>query len=134
MLDEGDGHALANYEYLVNLTGDAAFEEKYPNCISPDEVTEKLDELLPCRVEGGFHVVVNKRGEDGYYLTVFNHSGVVRSVAEGESVLPEAEKIAVIELKDGKTLIPLEGSDKIVYKDGKYHVILAGGEWLFAKF
>ena len=134
MLNEGDGKALTKYDYLVNLTGDKSFEEKHPNCISPDDVTEKLDELLPCRVEGGFHVVVNKRGEDGYYLSVFNHSGVTRSVAEGEKVLPEAAKIAVIELKDGRELIPLEGSDKIVFKNGKYHVILAGGEWFFAKF
>lgn len=134
LLNEGDGKALEKYDYLVNLTCDPAFEKKHPNCITPDEVTEKLHELLPCRVDGGFHVVVNKRGEDGYYLSVFNHSGVTRSVAEGEKVLPEAEKIAVITLKDGRILTPLEGSDKVVFKNGKYHVILGGGEWFFAKF
>ena len=78
--------------------------------------------------------MVNRRGDDGYYLAVFNHSGITHSVAEGEAVLPEATGIAVITLEEGRTLRPLEGSDRVVFKDGKYHVILDGGEWFFAEF
>lgn len=134
MLNEGDGHALAGYKYLVNLTGDPAFAEKYPNCISVDEIKEKLDELLPCRVTGGAHYMVNRKKDGGYYLAVFNHSGITRSVAEGEGVLPEATMTVAIELKDGRELTYLEGSDKIVFVNGRYQVVLAGGEWLFAEF
>ena len=134
MLDEGDGHALAKYTYLVNLTGDPEFEKRYPNCITPDEVKEKLEELLPVTVEGGLHYMVNRKKDGGYYLAVFNHSGITRSVAEGEGVLPEATAVAAITVKSGAPLHYLEGSDKIVFKDGKYHVILHGGEWLFAEF
>ncbi len=134
MLDEGDGHALAKYDYLVNLTGDPAFEKKHPNCITPDEVKEKLEELLPCTVSGGVHYMVNRKKDGGYYLAVFNHSGITRSVADGEGVLPEATVTAAITLKNGARLHYLEGSEKIVFKDGAYHVVLTGGDWLFAEF
>ena len=41
--------------------------------------------------------MVNRRIGGGYYLVIFNHSGVVRSVADGEYTLPEAdEPVAVL--------------------------------------
>jgi hypothetical protein len=95
-------------------------------------VEEKLHELLPCRVDGGFHYLLNE-AEDGYYLSVFNHSGIVRTVETGDSVLPEATKTATITLKDGKVLLPLEGNIEVRFENGQYFVTLKGGEWLFAK-
>jgi hypothetical protein len=132
MLNEGDGHALKAYQYLVDITGEADFKDRYDNVITPDEVEEKLHELLPCRVDGGFHYLLNE-AEDGYYLSVFNHSGIVRTVETGDSVLPEATKTAIITLKDDKTLLPLEGNTDVRLENGKYFVELKGGEWLFAK-
>lgn len=132
MLNEGDGHALKAYQYLVDITGEADFKDRYDNVITPDEVEEKLYELLPCRVDGGFHWLLNE-AEDGYYLSVFNQSGIVRTVEEGESVLPEATKTATITLKDGKVLLPLEGNTEVRFENGQYFVTLKGGEWLFAK-
>jgi hypothetical protein len=132
MLNEGDGHALKAYQYLVDITGEADFKDRYDNVITPDEVEEKLHELLPCRVDGGFHYLLNE-AEDGYYLSVFNHSGIVRTVETGELVLPEATKTATITIKDGKCLLPLEGNTDVRLENGKYFVELKGGEWLFAK-
>lgn len=132
MLNESDGKALAKYTYLVNMTGDEAFNERYGNCITADEVEAKLHELLPCRVDGGFHYLLNECN-DGFYLSVFNQSGILRSQAKGDEVLPIASKTAVITVKDGKKLIPLEGQVDICFNDGAYTVELNGGDWLFAK-
>ena len=134
MLNEGDGKALEKYSYLVDLTEDADFSKRHANCIAPEEVKSVLDTLLPCKVSGGLHYLVNKRGDDGYYLSVFNHSGVVRSCADGESVLPDATRTVEIELKDGRALKRLEGSEDIGFKDGKYFVTVGGGDWFFAEF
>lgn len=132
MLNEGDGHALKAYQYLVDITGEADFKDRYDNVITPDEVEEKLHELLPCRVDGGFHWLLNE-AEGGYYLSVFNQSGITRTVEAGDSVLPEATKTATITLKDGKVLLPLEGNTEVRFENGQYFVTLKGGEWLFAK-
>ncbi len=134
MLDEGDGHALTKYEYLVDLTGDSAFSARHDNVIAPDEVAARLDALLPCHVEGDLHYVVNRRGADGYYLTVFNHGGVTRSVTEGERVLADATRTVRITFKDGRTLRPLEGSRDVSCENGVYTVTLAGGDFFFAAF
>ena len=132
MLDEGDGHAMADYEYLVDLTGDPTFSLRHPNVIAPTDVPARLEELVPCRVEGELHYVINRRGTDGYYLTVFNHGGVTRSVSDGERVLPEAERTVRITPKGGRTLRPLEGSDRVCCEDGTYTVTIAGGDFFFA--
>ena len=134
ILNVGDGKALEKYAYIVDLTNDANFSEQHKNCISPNEVKGILDEILPCRVSGGLHYLVNKRGEDGYYLSVFNHSGVVRSCEEGEKILPEATQTVEIELKDGRSLTHLEGSEEIEFRNGKYFVTIGGGDWFFAGF
>jgi len=134
MLDEGDGHALEQYEYLVDLTGAPAFSARHANVIAPDEVSARLDALLPCRVEGDLHYVINRRGTDGYYLTVFNHGGVTRSVTEGERVHPDATRTVRVTLKDGRTLRPLEGGDLVSCEDGVYTVTVRGGDFFFAAF
>lgn len=134
MLNEGDGSALENYKYLVDLTGDAAFAQRHNNCISPEAVAQTLRGLLPCRVEGEAHYLINKCGDGGYYLTVFNHSGVVRSLEEGEYVLPEATHTVAVELDKGHTLTPLEGSKNITFEDGKYYITLEGGDYFFGRF
>jgi hypothetical protein len=134
MLDEGDGRALEKYEYLIDLTGDPAFSVRHDNVIAPDEVTSRLHDLLPCTVEGDLHYVINRRGTDGYYLTVFNHGGVTRSVSEGERVMPKATRTVCITPKGGRTLRPLEGSDLVSCENGVYTVTLRGGDFFFAAF
>ena len=89
---------------------------------------------MPCKICGGLHFVVNERGEDGYYLSVFNHSGVVRTVESGEKILPDATTTITVQLNDGKVLTRLEGSESVEFKDGKYYITINGGDWFFGKF
>ena len=115
------------------MTGEEEFSKKYENCIAIDEVEEKLHALLPCKVEGGVHYLLNECEKGGYYLSIFNQSGIVRTQKNGDEVLPTATKQVEITLKEGRKLVPLEGNTDVEYKDGKYYVTLKGGEWLFAK-
>ena len=62
---------------------------------------------------GGLHYLVNRRGEEGYYLAIFNHSGVVRTQKKGDEILPEATVTVTVELKDSRALKALEGSKEI---------------------
>ena len=124
---------FCNIIYLIDMTGNFDFREKYPNCIAPEALEETLHALLPCRVDGGFHYLLNEADGGGYYLSVFNHSGIVRTKARGEEILESAAKTAVITPKDGLRLIPLEGNTDVAFADGAYRVHLGGGEWLFAR-
>ena len=98
-----------------------------------EEVEEKLHEILPCKVEGGFHYLLNECESGGYYLSIFNQSGVQRTQARGDEILPSATKTAVISLKANGKLLPLEGNKNVEFDNGKYRVTLQGGDWLFAK-
>lgn len=122
------------YTYLVDLTGNKAFAQTHSNCISTDEVEEKLYELLPCRVEGGLHYVINC-AHDCYYLTIFNHSGVLRSVEEGERYLPEADRTVEVVFKNASNVLTkLEGNGTLTLQDGKTLVYVPAGGWFFGKF
>jgi hypothetical protein len=132
MLNVGDGRALAKYKYLVDLTGEADFAEKRENVITPDEVSKKLSELLPAWVDGGLHWFLNER-DGGYYITVFNNSGVMRSPSFDEHVLDEETRTVSIDTK-GKPLTNLEGGGVLEHRDGKYYLTLRGGAFFFGSF
>ena len=123
----------SRYVYTVNLTGDESFEKKY-KCCSVDDVPGLLNELLPCRVTGGLHHIVNKNAVDEYFLTVFNNTGIVRSVKDGEYGLKEAEKTVQVELKDGRRFSEFYGNFKIEEYNGKYYITVPAGELFFGKF
>ena len=76
----------------------------------------------------------DKNSDDEYFLTVFNNTGIVRSVEEGEYGLKEAEKTVQVELKDGRKLAALYGNFKIEEIDGKYYITVPAGELFFGKF
>ena len=122
------------YTYLVDLTGNEAFAQRHDNCIGAEEVKDKIYELLPCRVEGELHYVINC-ADDCYYLTVFNHAGVLRSVEEGERYLPEADRTVEVIFKNAdNTLTKLEGNGTMTVQNGKTLVYVPAGGWFFGKF
>ena len=133
MLNDGFGD-LSKYEYLVNLTKEEGFEAEHKNCCETKDILEILKESLPCYVEGGLHWMVNKCTSGGYYLSVFNHSGVKRSIAEGEYTLPEEEKTVEITFKENALPQLCEGNGKLSLKDGKYLLSVPAGDWAFLKF
>ncbi len=129
-----DAPDVDSYDYLVDLTGDPAFAKAHRNIISIDEVRSVLASSLPCFVEGSCHWMVNSRDDGGYYLAVWNHDGVIRSVEHGESVLPEASVAVRLTLKDGRALRKLEGGAKVSCDYGIYTLEIPGGDWFFGQF
>ena len=134
MLNDTDTGALDRFEYLIDLTGDAEFSTRHGNVIETDELQEVLERLLPVKVEGGLHHVINRRSGGGYYLTVFNHSGIERSVKGGEATLPDTERTVSVTLRDGGSLTHLEGDATLTEQAGTYSLTVAPGSFFFGSF
>ncbi len=137
VLTEKEESALEKYAYIVDLTGNPDFAARHDNIIPADKVAEKLGKLLPVKVEGECHYMVNRLPDGEFYLTIFNHNGIVRTVADGEYGLPEAATTLRITLAPDfadRTLQQLEGEGKTEQKDGAYTVTLQAGEYIFMKF
>lgn len=128
-----DSKTIGEYKYLIDATCNPAFAKAHNNICEVENLTSVIDEVLPCKVTGGLHAMVNE-ANGKYYLAIFNNSGVVRTVAEGESVIPESKKIAKVTLKDGRTLKALEGSSAVTFENGEYIIEINGGDWFFGEF
>lgn len=124
-----------SYEYLIDLTGNSEFAKKYSSKICDENnVKTLLNEIMPCKVEGGLHHLVNKSDNGHYYLMIFNHNGVVRTAENGETTLKEADKTVTVECKDNRTLTMLEGDSEIKCENGISYVSVPAGGWFFGKF
>ncbi len=134
MLNYTRNGALDKYSYLVDLTEEAKLSAEYKNIIPISDISTVLRKELPCYVDGGLLWMVNERTTGGYYLTVFNNSGVSRTVADGESIDKNAENTVTLSFKDGKTPVLCEGQAKLSLEDGKYRLTLGGGTWCLIKF
>ena len=132
-LIHSDAATIGQYDYLVDLS-DGEIPSAYKDRVIPvKEAAERAESALPCTVSGDVHWMVNKCN-DGYYLILFNHSGVVRTVADGECCLSEADLTVKIKLKTESALIRLEGGYLTGYGDGEYTVCVPAGDWFFGKF
>jgi len=133
LVNDGAGD-LSTYDFLVDLTDDPRFAARHPNTCAIDDVPAKLKTLLPCWVEGNVHWMVNRRIGGGYYLAIFNHSGVVRSVADGEYTLPEAdEPVAVLFSPDAEPQL-CEGGVSLEKHGERYHLTVPAGGWCLIRF
>lgn len=119
------------YAYAINLTGKNGLEKETCKCIGLEEVDRVLGELLPCKVEGGLHHIINKSSDGKYYLTVFNNTGIIRSVQDGELCLKEAEKTVSVSVKDFRQLTMLEGDAVIRKENGLYFITVPAGGFFF---
>lgn len=131
-----DGKPIEGYDYLIDLTCDEnALTAQKEKRISAIEAAAALKEALPCYVSGGAHFVVNECTEGGYYLSVFNHSGIYRTVAEGERILPEAELELSVTFKEKAEPKVVFGDAVLKEKeDGSYRLRLAGGDFVMIRF
>lgn len=121
-----------NYEYFINCTGSEEFEKNH-KCCRLEDAKELLNELMPCKVEGNVHWMVN-RTKEGWMLIMFNHSGIHRSVADGEYLLPGSGEFVKITLKNGLQMVQLEGDSKLSLSDGVYELTLPAGGWFLGRF
>ena len=126
-----DEEVLGRYDYLVDLTSDSKLSGKYKNVCKIEDVKEILRRKLPCYVEGNAHWLVNERVGGGYYLTIFNHSGICRSVAGGETKLAEAT--TMVELTVNAVPVLLEGDGKLERRNGKYYATIPAGGFVFIR-
>lgn len=128
-----DKFDAAAYEYLVDLTGSAAFARAHGEKIcAVEDVPKLLEKLLPCTCTGGAMKQLTRRADGSYCLLLTNNSGVEQSVANGEILLPEAASTVCVEPKVGLALQPAEGNGTLHRNDdGSYTVELPAGGWFF---
>ena len=129
-----DDDILSRYEYLIDLTSDPDFSKTYAQICTPEDLPGILKELLPCYVDGGLHWLVNHCTRGGYYLSVFNHSGVVRRVSEGEYTLPEAQKTVSLTFQNHAVPTLCEGDGFMEEKDGTYMLTVPAGGYALIYF
>ena len=129
-----DEAVLDRYDYLIDLTCNPDFAKKHQNLCAIEDIKPVLREKLPCYVEGNAHWLVNQRTTGGYYLTVFNHSGIERTVAEGEVGLAEAETEVILSFASGAVPTLCEGDGKLDLTDGQYRLTIPAGGWALIRF
>ncbi len=133
MLNEDAGD-LGKYKYLIDLTFSNDFAKNNKNICKKEDITGILKSNLPCFVSGGLHWLVNECTDGGYYLSVFNHSGIYRSVEEGEKALGEAEKTVMVAFQSDSDPKVIEGNCKFDKTKDNYSLTIPAGEWAFIKF
>ncbi|MBQ7301829.1 MAG: hypothetical protein IJW77_18525 [Clostridia bacterium] len=132
-----DSPTVWQYPVLVDCTGNPAFAAEHKRSIeSARDARMMMRELLPIRQMGGASMQITRNRATGeQYVLLMNNSGVVRSVADGETFLPEGDICVGLTLSGGKTLCKLEGNGSVVMGDADmYHVTIPSGGWFFAKF
>jgi len=123
------------YRYLVDATGNPAFAAEYGCKICPaEDVPMLLDTILPCKVTGGLHSMVSQAADGTFYLMILNHSGVSRTVAEGERLLREEDKTVSVTCRDDRRITPLEGDGVLSYDNGVARITVPAGGWFFGRF
>lgn len=128
--------ALSGYKYLVDVTATDELKTSQwsGKIIGISDIETVLRKELPCYVDGGLLWQVNERTSGGYYLTVFNNSGVSRSVADGETLDPNAEKTVTLTFKGERTPVICDGKGKLSLVDGIYKLTVPAGGWSIVKF
>lgn len=124
-----------DYEYFVDLSGSDEFARKYSSKIcKAEDVPELLDRILPFSAKGGAMKQLTRLRDGSYYLLLTNNSGVERTVANGERFLKEADSVVDIAIKEGLSLIKLEGKGEVHIKnDGMYFAEIPAGSWILCK-
>ncbi len=133
-LIHADAPTLGDYDYLVDLSGGQIPAVWRDRIIPLEQALPRAMASLPCTVTGGVHWMVNACSDEGYYLIIFNHSGVMRTVDRGEYTLPEATATAEVTIRSGRELTRLEGSSAITRIGNRYMLSIEPGGWFFGKF
>ncbi len=121
--------SFAEYDYIIDLTGDLDFAKNYTNIITVDELNDVLAKLLPCRLTETLHTVFN-RTESGWFVFVANNNGVIRSVDAGEYAQENSTVVSQIISKDNNKITKLEGSGELCFNGGNSQISLGAGQWL----
>ena len=143
LYEDAPESALNHYELLVDLSGSLA--HRHPHLAgriltAEDEsalyceLNLHLTRLLPCRVKGNLSWIVN-RTNDGWVLELFNNEGVLRTRADGDTILHEADTLALIETEDVCCAVLIGKSDSLSRgDDGIWRYQLPAGQPAILKF
>lgn len=128
-----DAVHCGDYAYVVDLTGSADFAKKAAAQVCAiEDVPALLDALLPCVMRGNAMKQLTRTKDGTVYLLLTNNSGVSRTVADGEILLPDAAETVTVQTKNEQTLTMLEGDGTISRgEDGLYRVEIPAGGWFF---
>ena len=132
-----DSRTVDDYPILIDCTGNPDFATAHKeNIKSLNDVRDLMNDYLPIRLEGGASMQITKNAETGeQYVLVMNNSGVIRTIEEGEILMPEGEINVSLTMKNGESLCQLEGNGSIVKKEeNNYQLSIPSGGWFFAKF
>ncbi|MBP3919000.1 MAG: hypothetical protein J6I50_07515 [Clostridia bacterium] len=125
------------YPILIDATGNPAFAAAHKDRIlDTASAKEKLFDYLPIKKVGGASMQITHNRETGaVYVMLLNNSGVVRSVANGETFLPEADTTVSLTVKDGKRFEMLEGTGTVSASEGEstYQAAIPAGGWVFGR-
>lgn len=132
IVNDGE-QTLSNYDYLIDATSLPEFKQNHQNLCEIENVREKLCEILPVTVLGNAHWMVNHCTSGGYYLTIFNNSGIERTVEKGEIELEQATTTVKLKIKHNLTPTVCEGNGKMQFENGEYTVTIPAGGWSFIK-
>lgn len=125
-------HLYPDYQYFINCTGNKGFEKNH-KCCTVDEARILVKQLMPCEVIGNIHWFVN-RTDKGWMLLLFNHSGIQRSVLDGEYTLDDSDEHVEIRLKGDSHLKQLEGDSPLSIENGIYQIDIPAGGWFLGCF
>ncbi len=122
--------AIAKYDYIIDLTGNADFAAAHDNIVTPEELKPILEKLLPCTFAEELHVTYN-RTEDGWLVLAANNNGVERTVTDGDRFREDAKIVSDILPRDPNMRIEkMEGSGTLVCENGGYRAELGAGQWM----
>ena len=122
------------YAYLIDLTGTDAFAKVHANKLCQiEDVPALLDRLLPCTFRGAAMKQVTCCTDGTYNLLLTNNSGVSRTVAQGEQLLPEADTTVTITPKNNRGLTVLAGNGYLALDKDRYRAEIPAGGWLMCR-
>ena len=121
--------ACKEYEYIIDLTGNADFAKSRSNIIDVDDLDTILKKILPCCFSQTLHAVYN-RTDNGWFVFAANNNGILRSVDNREYAEENSTVVSDIILnKNDMKIKKLAGSGDLLF-DNKYNVSLCAGEWI----
>ena len=122
--------ALKRYDYLIDLTGDAAFAKKHPNTVTVEEADRLLDGLLPCRFDERLFAAYNRSG-GRWLVLVMNNDGVEHDGFAPDRFRPEAAVRSEIRFSSPSTAVKKLAGNGTLHTDGTAATVtLNGGDWL----
>ncbi|MBE6731907.1 MAG: hypothetical protein E7564_09480 [Ruminococcaceae bacterium] len=132
IIHEDNEEAISNYQYVIDLTYNDDFKNKYSNIITANELKGKLNEILPITFKEELHTVYNKKGEN-FYVMCLNNRGVINENYKGEYCDSSFDINTEIIFNEDFSVELFEGEGNLTKEKGKFMLNLHAGKWVILK-